>query len=199
MDSQEPDSSLAMQAALMEFQKLRDEISGRTNNQWVLVGLNITGAGFVAGLAIARPQASLLLLLLPIVTPSLGMLFLDHALTILRIGRYIDESIVPVVRECANRLDLMSHEERIYEKRRGIARSLVLFGIPLVLLFNAVPIAALIILPPHLFSGVAWLAWSVGLLLTITEVGLWIYFLGQPFRRGHRVATPRNTGGAVPN
>src|SRR5437588_10652474 len=96
--TEDPDQKQVVQVALVEFTKMRDEITARSTMQWTIVGLNVTGSGVVAGFALADSSSRMLLLLLPLLSPSLGMLWIDHALNILRIGHYIESVIAPVLR-----------------------------------------------------------------------------------------------------
>jgi hypothetical protein len=148
-----PDKELSVQIALAEFTKLRDEITTRTTIQWTIVGLNVTGSGVVAGFALADASRRQLLLMLPLFTPSLGMLFIDHGFNILRIGRFIDSTIAPVLRNAAANQDLLNHETEAYARGSRIALRLLPFGVPLVLLFNVVPVAALVIVLPAVREG----------------------------------------------
>lgn len=76
--------------ALAEFSALRNEIGSRSTAQHTLINLSITAIGAVVGFALAQKGNLSLLLLLPILSPSLGMLYLDHALNIMNIGNYIN-------------------------------------------------------------------------------------------------------------
>jgi hypothetical protein len=178
-----PDKALSVQIALAEFTKLRDEITTRTTIQWTIVGLNVTGSGVVAGFALADPSRRQLLLMLPLFTPSLGMLFIDHGFNILRIGRFIESKIAPVLRNAAADQGLLNHETEAYARGSRIALRLLPFGIPLVLLFNVVPLAALVIVLPAVREGWAWTTWDIGVALSVTQMVFWAVFLAQPFRR----------------
>ena len=57
------------------------------------------------------------------------------------------------------------------------------FGIPLVLLFNLVPILALIMVFRTVKQGWAWTAWDIGIALTAAQAVFWAFFIAQPFRR----------------
>jgi hypothetical protein len=183
MTSSTPDPSLAVQVALMEFQKLRDEIASRSGIQWALVGLTITGSGLVAGFSISNTDADLLLLLLPILAPALGLLFVDHALTILRIGEHIDSQIAPLVRGLAGQGSLMKHEEQVYKSKRQVLWDIIPFGLAVLLLFNVIPIIALYVTFPSLNAQWTYLSWYAGMALTILELFFMIRYLVTLNRR----------------
>jgi hypothetical protein len=178
-----PNSTLAVQVAVAEFGKLRDEITGRSTSAWTLVGLSITGSAAVAGFVLGDRADPRLLLLLPLLTPALGMLFLDHAANIGRIGEYINTVIKPVLREATGEPRLLGYEEWVDEfEEQGLER-LLPFGIPLVLAFTIVPVASLAYLAPRLDDAWSWALWVVGLIATATQVVFWYRFLAPPLRR----------------
>lgn len=74
--------SLVLEVALHEFVKLRDEIANRSTAQWTLLGLNATATAATSGFVLANNADRNLLLLLPVLTPALGLLFIDHALNV---------------------------------------------------------------------------------------------------------------------
>jgi len=62
-------------------------------------------------------------------------------------------------------------------------RRLLPFGIPLVLMFNVVPVGALLYTLGLLSSPAAWALWILGVLVTAVQVGFWAAFLLPPLRR----------------
>lgn len=177
MTPKNPESALTIQVALMEFQKLRDEITSRSNNQATLISLTITASGLVVGFSISESNTELLLLILPILAPALGLLFVDHALTILRLGKHIDLKIAPVLRDLTGQATLMKHEEDIYKSRRQIVGDIFPFGSATLVLFNVVPIVSIVITSQ--FLGAAWInmVWTLGLVLTTIEASFMIHYI----------------------
>lgn len=176
------DQATVIQVALAEFNKLRDEISARSGAAWTLLGLNATVSSAVAGFVLARQANPLLVLLLPLLTPSLGLLFIDHATNIKNIGKYIDSVLKPMLRDAAGEQRLLSYEELVDDYEGQPVRRLLPFGIPLVLLFNVVPVASLLFTVAILSSPWAWTLWGIGVLMTLVQVAFWIAFLAPPLR-----------------
>src|SRR5438876_12287564 len=93
---------LPLKVALAEFAVLKQEINQRSRAQLVLFILNITAAGAIGSFALARelpsapiddPGRSAVWLILPLLSPVLGMMWLDHHRNIAQIGNYIRECI----------------------------------------------------------------------------------------------------------
>jgi hypothetical protein len=177
------DSGAVIQIALAEFGKLRDEISGRSGAAWTLLGLNATVTSAVAGFVLAQKADPLLLLLLPLLTPSLGLLFIDHATNIGNIGEYIDKVLKPLLQEEAREPRLLCYEEWVDAFEREPIRRLLPFGIPLVLLFNVVPVAALLYTADRISTPWGWVLWALGVLMTAVQVAFWVALLAPPLRR----------------
>ena len=135
----------------------------------------------VAGFVLTGKADPALLLILPLLSPALGMLFVDHSYNIANLGQYINLKLRPLVAQAVGNAQVLGYEEfvRQYEQKR-ILRFLPL-GVPLTLLFAAPPFAAL------LFTWRLtdrWLRalWVAGLLLFIVFIALWLVFLLAPYR-----------------
>jgi hypothetical protein len=184
-DTATPDPSSVIQVSLAEFGKLRDEISGRSGAAWTLLGLNATVSTTVTGFVLAQKANPLLLLLLPLLTPALGLLFIDHAVNISNIGRYINTVLKAQLREAAGDSRLLGYEEWVDTYEQQPVWRLLPFGIPLVLLFNVVPVASLIYTAVKVDTagGGGWALWVMGLVLTTVQLCFWVVFLAPPLRR----------------
>jgi hypothetical protein len=188
----EPDESAATQAlivqvALAEFNKLREEIAGRSTAEWTLLGLNVTASATTVGLVIAYKADIKLLLLLPLLTPSLGMLVIDHAFNISRIGQYIRDILAPTLRKATGENALLGYESWVQAYERQTVPRLLPFGIPLILLFSGVPIGALVVaFPTAAFPTDVWGLWLLGLLATGVQVYFWLRILVPAFRAAIR-------------
>jgi hypothetical protein len=80
-----------MDAILAEFTALRSEIESRSRSQWAIYALNLTVNGAVWGAALSHKVDWRVILILAFLSPLFGVLWLDHAGTIRRIGEgYID-------------------------------------------------------------------------------------------------------------
>lgn len=178
-----PKPADVLTAALAEFGKLRDEIAGRSTQLWTLLGLNATASSAVAGFVLAQKADPRLLLLLPLLTPSLGLLVIDHATNIGNIGDYIRTVLKPLIQEATGEPRLFCYEEWVDRwETRGVRRALA-FGLPLVLLFSVVPVYSLALTVPHLDDPWTWALWVIGLAMTVFQVALWVVFLAPPLVR----------------
>lgn len=174
---------------MQEFNALKAEILARSNAQHTLLNLNVTILGTLVGFAIAGHEggASLLLLLVPLVSNSIGFLYLDHHTAIQRAGVYIDQRIRPVLQELVLSKRAMSWETFFNEHfwRRGASK--VIFWAPLSILFVAGPIGATIYTFPLLNFNLTLMAvWGFGVL---TELGLFaasVIMFSRRWVRGYR-------------
>jgi len=175
------DSGSLLTATLAEFTALRGEIKDRADTAYTLLNINITATTAVAGFVLTGKADPALLLILPLLSPALGMLFVDHSYNIANLGQYINLKLRPLVAQAVGNAQVLGYEEfvRQYEQKR-ILRFLPL-GVPLTLLFAAPPFAAL------LFTWRLtdrWLRalWVAGLLLFLAFIALWLVFLLAPYR-----------------
>jgi hypothetical protein len=182
-DQEKGDRASVVQVSLAEFGKLRDEISGRSTSAWTLLGLNATVSSAVAGFVLGKQADPMLLLLLPLLTPSLGLLVIDHATNIGNIGQYINTVLKPLLQEATGEKRLLCYEEWVDRYEEQPIRRLLPFGIPLVLLFNVVPLASLIYTAARIPNSWMWVLWALGVVMTAVQVGFWCAFLLPPLRR----------------
>jgi len=169
--------SPVVQVALEEFVKLRDEIAGRSTAQWTVLGLNATVSAATVGFVLANHADRNLLLLLPLLTPALGLLFIDHALNIFQIGTYINDVLKPAIRKEIGSATLFGYEEWVRRWEHQTLWRLLSFGIPLVVLFTIVPLAALLsTFPAETTLSPIWFLWLAGVLFTVVEIGFWSWF-----------------------
>jgi hypothetical protein len=78
---------------LAEFVALRAELLQRAANQAHLMSLQLTAVGAILSLAIARGSLRGLALVIPLVGYSLYSRYVDDALTVIRIARYIRDDL----------------------------------------------------------------------------------------------------------
>jgi len=182
MSTGKTESPLAVQIILAEFTALRQEISDRSTAQYTLVSLNLTAISAFGGFALSNEHYRILLLLLPILSPAMGMLYFDHAINIGHIGHYIGQEL-RVACDVASQGTNPSGYERVvrgYERKRW---GRVVFGIPTLLMFAGIPAGALIYLMWHLEATWMWLLWALGAGLVLSFLASWCIFLYQPFRQ----------------
>lgn len=174
-------TSRLLDVALAEFRALRDEIGARASSSHTLININAVASGVAAGLVVNNPGRVELLLVLPILSPVLGLLWLDHAHNIRNIGDYINETLRPQISAAVGAGEaVLAWEEHVdrYE-RRALLRFLPL-GVPVLVLFAAVPVVALARTAGHVGSGWQWLLWGGGALLTLSFLVLWSRLILQP-------------------
>src|SRR6266705_6603407 len=98
---------LPLKVALAEFAVLKQEIGYRSQAQLVLFGLNITAAGGIGSFAVAGSAGSAtgaverdaVWLILPLLSPVLGMMWLDHHRNIEQIGNYIKSCLWQTIKD----------------------------------------------------------------------------------------------------
>ncbi len=177
-----PDNSKLLDVALQEFGALRDEIGSRATFSHTLININAVTSGVVAGLVVNNPGRVELLLLLPILSPVLGLLWLDHAHNIRNMGDYINRTLRPLIvgtlgpgGEAA-----LAWEEHVDQyERRALLRFLPL-GVPVLVLFAGVPVASLARTVGDLGSGWQWFLWVAGAALTASFLLLWSRLILEP-------------------
>lgn len=131
-------------ALLAQFNACRAEIQARSATQAAVLNLNITAIGVLGGYYFAYHANPLVLLIIPLLSPMLGIIWADHAINIGNIGRFIQYRLMPLLSTTLKR-DLPDYEVwiRTFEQKKG--RRLLLLIAPTVLLFAVLPAAALIL------------------------------------------------------
>jgi len=139
------DRSNALTIHLAEFEKLREEISRRSTAQWQLFTFNLTLVGTVGGFVLADSARTSLLALLTIVSPALGLLFLDHGGHIRLIGKYIDEELRPPLQRIAEDDAVFAYEGKAQGYQQKVGRWLD-FLFPVFLCFAGPAIGSLLLI-----------------------------------------------------
>jgi hypothetical protein len=97
---------------LAEYAALRAEVVARLNSQATTFGVTLTAVGVVAGIVLTGKASRELLLVIPVLAPSLGLFFIDHMRHMALLGLYIRGDLWEVLRrELAGR-PLPSWEHR---------------------------------------------------------------------------------------
>jgi len=166
--------------AMAEFRALRDEIGQRATFSHTLININAVATGVIAGLVANNPNRVILLLVPAVFSPVLGLLWLDHAHNIRNMGDYINSTLRPLICQLAGDDRLLAWEEHVdqYERRRWLR--VVPLGVPVLILFAAVPVAALARTVAHLDSTWQGLVWTTGMLLSIAFLFLWTRLIALP-------------------
>jgi hypothetical protein len=167
--------SRAANVRLAEYTKLKDEVTNRSTLQSTLITLNIVAAGALGGIVISKRGNILILLLLPPLSSALGLLWLDHAQTIARIGDYIRSELFPHLVEW-NRYpgDPESYEEVV---RKTSALDVATYLVPCFIIFIGPSIASAAA-TVHAVNGIEeWTFWGADVLITFYCFSIWMMFL----------------------
>lgn len=129
---------------LAQFNACRAEIQARSSNQAAVVNLNITAIGIIGGYYFVYHANPIVLLIIPLLSPMLGIIWADHAINIGNLGRFIQRRLMPTLSETLNH-ELPDYEVwiRTFEQQKG--RRLLLLIAPMLLIFAILPTAALIL------------------------------------------------------
>ena len=99
---------------LSEFRALRDEIENRGRVQQALLALNMTALSAIFGMALTSSKLEWwhpsILLIIPLLSSFLSLLYLNHDFTIATIGHYIRDKISPKLRELSGDAEIMGWE-----------------------------------------------------------------------------------------
>jgi hypothetical protein len=88
-----------LEAHLAEFDILKREIDNRTSIQGTLTTVSVTATGIALGVGLF--QVSPVIIVVPIVSACLGLLWLDNAVQIDKIGEYLRDTLrLRVARTC---------------------------------------------------------------------------------------------------
>jgi hypothetical protein len=140
--------------ARAEFAAYRQEILHRSSQQYTLLALDLTALTAIAGFVLSDNADRLLLLLLPIVSGSIGLLWYDHARNIDSLGTYI----------LKNMQSFAGYEQRIDELEVSELRRVPMTLALLVLLVGA-PISGLVVTFRDV-HGSLWALWICGLVVS---------------------------------
>jgi hypothetical protein len=127
------------------YNSLRDEIKTRSTAQAGLITLNVTAIGVLGGFYFGKAgNPPEILLLIPMVSSVLGMLWIDHAINISNQGSFIQRVIMPELMQSIDLPSIPNYELSIrrMEKRAGLR--LLVLGVPILLIFAGIPLAAIL-------------------------------------------------------
>lgn len=176
-----PAAAIEMTAALTEFEALRREISDRSAAQTTILNLNLTALAALATLVLANKLDPVTLLVIPLLSACLGMLYFDHATNIDQLGRYIQNNLARTVRRLADNQDIFGYEERVRAHERTFIPRGLSMGVPLLIIFGGVPTGVLIRTWPLLPDGWARALWFAGAIVEGAFVIHWLLFVKRPF------------------
>src|SRR5262249_9278669 len=171
---------------LAEFAGLRSEIDTRISILITLMLGNLTVLGVILGIALSRPDNIEVLLLIPLVTPCIGLLVIDTFRNLDTLGRYISRVIRP-------QLQIKSHLKfegmEVFDWERRAAKHFfapglwVPFQFVLAVEFVVPPVAVLIytfnyhLQHPHMqVSALQRGLWITGAALTLAPIIFGIFY-----------------------
>jgi hypothetical protein len=138
-----------------EFASYRAEILARSAHQHTLLTLNITALSALSAFVLSDKASQQLLILLPIVSGAVGLLWYDHARNIDSLGDYIRTELP----------GFDGYERRIAELEQSEKRRVPMTA-ALTLMFVGAPVAGLVV-PLGEIDGALWGLWAVGLVLAL--------------------------------
>jgi hypothetical protein len=194
---EDPASGRRVDVLLTEFKALRDEINQRATYCHTIININVIASGTVASFALGGDGRLSLLLVLPILGPVLGLLWLDHSYAIRGMGDYIARLSRRVNEEAGGDGTLLGWETHLDESERvhKILRFLPL-GVPIGLLFAGIPLTALVRLVTVQTSPWEWVTWAFGAVMTLTFSAMWVIFLLRPWAAARSTAFSGTRGGS---
>jgi hypothetical protein len=173
----------SIRLASAAFADRRGEINERSRAQHTIIQIAVTAVGTVLGFVLGTKADQRVLLVLPLISTPLGMLYLDHGLNIANIGEFIRTRIVPVLEVVPGASHVLGYEAfmRDFERRRALR--VLLFGAPLLLLFAGFPAGALVYLcgAGLVNTWTVKALWAVGALLVLWYLVFWWTFMFPGF------------------
>jgi len=131
---------------LAQFNTYRTEIQARSAQQATLDNLNITAIGIIAGYYFSASQhaSELVLLVIPILSPLLGIIWCDHAINIGKLGRFLEKEIIPALDKRLN-YPVPDYEKSVREFEKELWPRFVLLIAPRLVLYGILPVMAIIV------------------------------------------------------
>jgi hypothetical protein len=152
-----------------KFEAARKEIEYRTQAQLALFTVNISAVGLLGGFYTSGLNSPLFLLLIGVISPSIGLQWLDHAFTIDRLGDY------------CRRLGY-DWESKVAKERMNVLRR-TLFLAQVAIAFGVSGFVSVVLLTEHpdYRKGDAWVAGSIAAgIMTAFFVIEWLVYWWYP-------------------
>ncbi|MFG1793691.1 hypothetical protein [Nocardia sp. NPDC049149] len=166
-------ASRIVQCALAEFAALRNELDDFSRAQRTIMNLNISGNAVIVGFVLSHKAGPQLLLVVPYLSITLGLLYQTYLLQIERIGDYVNDVIRPLLVDSTG-------DDRVFGWERDLRANLYLKPgtklagrLSFVLLILITPAVGLLWVIPFLNHGWYWLAWVGGLALYVLQLVNW--------------------------
>jgi hypothetical protein len=134
--------SARISALLEQFKAIKAEIIQRSTAQAAPVQINMTAIGLFAGSTFWHLDWRMLFII-PILSPVLGMVYLDHAAAIRQLGWFSRSEVWPQVCAATN-CQIPDFEEYVTHIEKKSRERLFLLGLPTFVVFALIPITALV-------------------------------------------------------
>jgi len=167
-----PDNNLVISAALAEYTALRAEVTNRISGQDTMLTLYMTAVAAIFGFALSGHADLQILLVLPLLSAAVRLLYHNHNQYIRLLSAYLDDQLRPLVTDRLGEPGLLGWHERSTVYQRGPRWRRLAHPAGLGLLFPVPAAVALVLVTPRLSSPWAWLAWACGWLLVLAQVVL---------------------------
>jgi hypothetical protein len=168
----------AANARLVEYTKLKDEIANRTTLQNTIVALNVAAVGTIGGFVVGKQANPMILLLLVPLSTALGLLWLDHARAIARIGDYLRRYLWPRLVEWERISGVPDSYEDVNVVVSLIERSA--YVVPFFVIFIGPSVAASAISVNSIEGAAWWPIWGLDVAVAVFSLTMWLYFLRSP-------------------
>jgi hypothetical protein len=164
---------LQISVLLARFTACRSEIDHRSNRQLALITLNATAIAAIGSFIFSKDVGTKPLLLVPIVCPAFGLAFLDHYLSIRRIGSFV-QNVLNRKMHVLTGADLPDYEAYAHPfPSRRILRLLILI-LPLLMMFFVIPAGSLFVALNSSSEATRDLAFWGGCILGIIMLALFL-------------------------
>jgi hypothetical protein len=166
------DKNLIINVALAEYTALRAEVTNRISGQDTMLSLYMTATAAIFGFSLSGHANSLILLVLPLLSAAVRLLYHNHNQYIRLVSAYINDQLRPLITDCVSEPRLLGWQQRTAEYHRGPRRHRLAHPVGLALLFPVPAAVALVLVVPRLASPWTWLVWSSGWLLLLAQLVL---------------------------
>ncbi len=166
--------------AMAEFSALRTEIATRTTSQNALANITVVAVGAIGGYVFGNSNASkLILLVLVPVAIATGLLWLDHAHAIYKIGAYVRDRLWAQLRSLLHSgistyEDYVLHDQPVWRERSVLI-------IPFFILFVGPCRVALVVVARFARAPWTWALWALEMVALIYFIVMWFSFLRESF------------------
>jgi hypothetical protein len=183
-------SDVRLEGLLAEYETVNTLVERTTTLITTLITFHATAIATVVGFIVSEKADIRLLLVIPIISAILGLLISSQDFDIRTAEGYVRTVLRPILAEYTGDDHLWRWHEQLLERRRAVFVGLTRLA-PLGLLFPGAAVASLLVTVAGLRTGLDWLAWALGLVLTVLLLG-WSHALSALVgTRSARLPRPR--------